>query len=509
MTSELLNLNGAAILVVDDIDANRAMLCRSLDSKGYTVAAAPSGETALELVACDAPDLILLDVQMPGMDGFEACREIKKNPATAQIPIIFITAKDETTSVVEGFRSGGVDYITKPFQEEEIFIRIETHLKNHRLTRALQEEVDRRRLAEAALEKADQQLSILSEQEAKRWGVSGFIGQSPAFSEVVNTIRKLQHFPNTNVLILGESGVGKELAARAIHYGGPNAKGPFIPVNCSAIPRDLGESVFFGHVKGAFSGATKDHRGYFEQADGGTLFLDEVGDMPLDLQVKLLRVLEDGVVEPIGSSKHRRKVQVRILAGTNSELQSSIQAGEFRKDFFFRLAGFSIDVPPLSQRREDIPLLARFFVRRLCDEMGMVAPEFTSEAIAKLSNYAFPGNVRELRNLIERALIECGGGIILPDYLHFLDSQTGPVANLKSGSHDESSSRERNLRFEEGSDEDRVLRYVATHDSISNTECRRLLNVGIHRASYLLRKLATNAYLDQTNIGRATEYRLR
>jgi DNA-binding NtrC family response regulator len=506
-----MNLRGAAILVVDDTDANRAVLCHLLDSQGYAVAAAPSGEIALKLAQSDPPELILLDVMMPGLGGFETCRRLKQLAASAHIPIIFITAQNETRSVVEGFRSGGVDYITKPFQEEEVFVRIETHLKNHRLTRALQQEVDRRERAESALKRADQQLSILSEQEAQRWGVSGFIGQSPAFSGVLDAIRKLQPFSNTNVLILGESGVGKELIARAIHYGGASAKGPFIAVNCSAIPKDLGESAFFGHVKGAFSGATADHPGYFVQADGGTLFLDEVGDMPLDLQAKLLRVIEDGVVEPVGSSSRRKRVEVRVLGGTNAELQSDIQEGVFRKDFYYRLAGYTIEVPPLRQRREDIPLLARCFLNRLSDEMGMPTPELSADALAKLESYDFPGNVRELKNVIERALIECGGGPITPEHLRILPAPVDAAAAL---AHDPVAAPEglpqtRRCRFLAGSDEDGVLRYVETHGSISNPECRHLLKVGIHRASYLLRKLTETGELQSTNVGKATEYRLR
>ena len=507
MRNKPVNLRGATILVVDDTDANRAVLCQLLDSQGYTVAAAPSGEIALKLVQSDPPELILLDVIMPGLGGFETCRRLKADPATAHIPIIFITAQDETRSVVEGFRSGGVDYIAKPFQDEEVFVRIETHLKNHRLTRALQEEVDRRERAESALKRADQQLSILSEQEARRWGVSGFIGQSPAFSEVLNAIRKLHPFSNTNVLILGESGVGKELIARAIHYGGATAKGPFIPVNCSAIPKELGESAFFGHVKGAFSGASADHPGYFAQADGGTLFLDEVGDMPLYLQTKLLRVIEDGVVEPVGSSNRRKKVEVRILAGTNAELQSDVQAGAFRKDFYFRLAGYTIEVPPLRNRREDIPLLTKYFVERFSDEMGMPTPDLSPSALARLESYHFPGNVRELKNLIERALIECGGATISSDHLSFWTTPVDPAHDDNSSAEPADSPQKRRSRFPAGTDEDRVLLYVETNGSINNPECRHLLQVGIHRASYILRKLSDSGYLERTNVGKATEYR--
>ena len=503
--NEPTDIRGASILVIDDVLTNRDVLCQSLDSRGYSVAAAPSGEIGLRLAEQDLPELILLDVMMPGMDGLETCRQLKNREVTSHIPVIFITAKDETQNLVDGFRAGGVDYIAKPFNEEEIHARIETHLKNHRLTRALELEVARRRVAESTLEHVGQRLSILTEQEARKWGVSGFIGKSVVFSAILDRIRKVQEYVHTNVLILGESGVGKELIARAIHYGSPNAKGPFVPVNCSAIPNELGESMFFGHAKGAFSGATSEQKGFFEQANGGTLFLDEVGDMPLSLQVKLLRTLEDGVVIPLGSSTRQRKVDVRVLAGTNAELQSAIGAKEFRKDFYFRLARFTIDVPALRERREDIPLLARHFMNRLSHEMGMPDSGISSEALVKLEGYGFPGNVRELRNLIERALIESGGKIESHHLMFF--------ENDEDRSSDEREPDEKNSvpkrvsRFPSGSDEEKVLRYVEAHERITNPECRQLLNVGLHRACYVLRKLAARGELQRENIGKATEYR--
>ena len=290
----------ATILIVDDVPANRNLLAQTLEPQGCELLLAPDGETALGLAHSAKPDLILLDVMMPGLNGYEACRRLKANDATKHIPIIFITAQHETPSVVEGFRAGGVDYITKPFQMEEVLARVETHLKISRLTRALQQknteleaEMARREKAEDALATADSQLSLISSREAERWGV-GMLGQSGTFAKIVEDIRKAHLAGTISVLITGESGTGKELIARAIHSGGPRAKGPFIPVNCSAVPRDLAESLFFGHVKGAFSGAQADQKGYFELAHGGTLFLDEVGEMPAALQPKLLRVLEDG-----------------------------------------------------------------------------------------------------------------------------------------------------------------------------------------------------------------------
>ena len=405
----------ATILIVDDVPANRNLLAQTLEPHGCELLLAPDGETALDLARRARPDLILLDVMMPGLNGYETCRRLKANEATRHIPIIFITAQHETPSVIEGFRAGGVDYITKPFQMEEVLVRVETHLKISRLTRALQQknaeleaEMARREKAEDALATADERLSLLSSREAERWGVAGMLGQTGPFAKIVEGIRKAQQAGTLSVLITGESGTGKELIARAIHSGGARAKGPFIPVNCSAVPRDLAESLFFGHMKGAFSGAQTDQKGYFELAHGGTLFLDEVGEMPAALQPKLLRVLEDGRITPLGATKEKQ-VDVRVVAASNVDFQKRIPAGEFRQDLYFRLARFTVVAPPLRERREDIPLLAAHFLKLFAAEMGVKTPALEAGALAALMNHSFPGNVRELKNVIEGALIESGG----------------------------------------------------------------------------------------------------
>ena len=342
------DLMSAEILIVDDIPENLNLLCQTLESKGYNIIAATSGESALQIAARTQPDLILLDIIMPGLDGFETCHRLKADKATADIPVIFITAKKEVESVLEGLRAGGVDYITKPFEEELVLLRVHNHLELHLLTqelikknRELEQEIATRKqaeverdLAEDARQAADEKLSLISQREAERWGIEGFVGKSQTIAKILEDIRRLQTTGTTSVLITGESGTGKELIARAIHFGGPKKKGPFIPVNCSAIPEDLAESSFFGHVRGAFTGATTDRKGYFELADGGTLFLDEIGEMPLQLQVKLLRVLEDGSILPLGGTTEKR-VNVRILAATNADLQAKIAAGEFREDLYF------------------------------------------------------------------------------------------------------------------------------------------------------------------------------
>ena len=426
----------AEILIVDDDPVNLNVLRQSLESEGHNIIAATNGEVALRIVTRTQPDLILLDILMPGIDGFETCRRLKTDKVTADIPVIFITAMDETESVIEGFQVGGVDYITKPFKEEEVFVRVQTHLKIHRLTqellqknRELQQQIaqrqqaeEARNQAEAALRTADEQLEMISQREAERWGIEGFIGKSQTIAQILKDVSRLQTTGTMSVLITGESGTGKELIARAIHFGSPRAKRPFIPINCSAIPRDLAESLFFGHVKGAFTGATTEQKGQFELADGGTLFLDEIGDMPLDLQSKLLRVLEDGCITPVGGT-HEKRVDVRILAATNTDLQSKIAESTFRSDLYFRLAVFTVIVPPLRDRPEDIPLLAEHFLNLLATEMGMEKkPALSQESLSALASYSFPGNVRELKNIIARALLESDGKEIQPEHLHFVST---------------------------------------------------------------------------------------
>jgi len=479
----------AEILIVDDIPENLNLLCQTLESKGYNIIAAPSGEVALQLAARTQPDLILLDIVMPGMDGFETCRRLRADNRLADIPVIFITFKIETESLVEGFRVGGVDYITKPFQEEEVLVRVQTHLKNHRLTqeltkknKELEQEIAMRKQAEAARDiaedarqTADEKLSLISQREAERWGIEGFIGQSQTIGKILEDVRRLQTTGTTSVLITGESGTGKELIARAIHFGGPRKNDPFIPTNCSAIPAGLAESLFFGHVRGAFSGATTARKGYFELADGGTLFLDEIGEMPPELQVKLLRVLQDGSFVSLGGDSEKH-VDVRILAATNADLQAKIAEGAFREDLYFRLATFTVSVPPLRERPADIPLLVNHFLQMFATEMAIEMPTLSSEALSALMDYAFPGNVRELKNIIERALIESGGSEIQPKHLHFLPDTT---------STKDKSSLEIPLNLQQA--EVFLIKRVLTQAGGNISEAARLL--GIARPT-LYRKLA-------------------
>lgn len=524
MRPDRINLAGAKILVVDDVAANRNLLSRTLESGGYTVSAAPNGEVALEIAHLDVPDLVLLDIVLPGLDGFEVCRQLKAGERTRTAPIIFITAKDEPASVVEGFRAGGVDYVTKPFQTDEVLARVETHLRISRLTQTLaernaelaaaneklQKEIDRRRLAEDAQRAADERLSVYASREAERWGIAGFVGRSPTLRRILEDVRRLQTVGGaTSVLITGESGTGKELIARAIHFGGVKADGPFLPVNCSAIPDELAESTLFGHVRGAFTGAQTDRKGCFELAHGGTLFLDEISEMPVALQPKLLRVLEDGIVLPVGATQERQ-VDTRVLAASNADFGRLLATGCFRQDLYFRLARFTVEVPPLRERREDIPLLVEHFLKLFAGEMNLPKPALSAPALAALHAYDFPGNVRELKNIVERSLIESGGAEIALEHLHFLNPGRSPVTGETGtvghpGTATGPATRTGALVL---SDEERILEHIARHGSINNTECRRLLSVDMHRAWYLLHKLHQGGQLKQESGRRWAQYRL-
>lgn len=513
------------ILIVDDQPANLDILRKTLESHDYIVLSAPNGEIALKLVSRALPDLILLDIVMPGIDGFEVCRLLKDDVQTQDIPVIFVTAKEETASVVEGFRIGGVDYITKPFVSEEVLVRVQNHLKVSRLTRELTVERDhleqvnaqlrqeiaqrkqaeqKRDEAEKAFQSVSEELTLISEQEAERWGIQGLVGQSASIAEIMEKVRQLHTIGATSVLIMGESGTGKELIARAIHFGGKRSKGRFIPINCSAIPGELVEATLFGHVRGAFTGAIQDRKGHFERASGGTLFLDEICDMSLDVQAKLLRVLEDGTFIPVGAAKERH-ADVGILAATNANLQARIQAGEFREDLYFRLARFIISVPPLRARREDISVLTNHFLKMLSQEMGRENAVLSSEALEALMDYHFPGNVRELKNIIEHALILSRGGAIGPEHLYLLDvSKPFTQANESL-----SSAEQLVLERAQTMDDENILMYIRARGSINNTQCRELLGVDKRRATHLLQKMLKYGVLVQEGKQRWSQYRLR
>jgi DNA-binding NtrC family response regulator len=416
------------ILIVDDNPANIRLLSEALEQEGHEILTASDGESGVRIASLAKPALILLDVMMPLLDGLATCRKLKSIEATRETPVIFITARQDTESVLSGFRSGAVDFIHKPFHLEEVLSRVKTHLQIGRLTRALrtrneelEAEIGRRREAEEGRRTAEERYSRLSADEALRWGIAGFVGESRTVRKIVAEIKRVFRFANTSVLIQGESGTGKELVSRAIHHGSSRAGAPFIPVNCVAIPAELAESMLFGHVRGAFTGATNDRKGWFELANHGTLFLDEIGDMPMSLQGKLLRVLEDGEILSVGSAKPV-KVDVRVIAASNADLPTKILDGSFRQDLYFRLARYVVETPPLRERLDDLPLLVGHFLQLFANEMGMTPPAVAPEAMALLEAYTFPGNVRELKNVIERALIESGGEPIRRQHIHLLEA---------------------------------------------------------------------------------------
>jgi DNA-binding NtrC family response regulator len=419
--------SSTTVLVVDDDAASLSALFECLRRDGYRVLVAQDGRSALERAANGKPALILLDVMMPDLDGFETCRRLKADPATAEIPVLFLTALADTTEKLEGFAAGAVDYLTKPFQWEEVLARVRTHLRLRSVERELKavnesleaRVVERTRELTAALAELEQLRKRLQAENVyleQELGADqrNLVGSSPALRAVLAQVARVAR-SDTTVLVTGETGTGKELIARAIHEASPRRDRPLVKLNCAAISAGLVESELFGHVKGAFTGATDRHTGRFELADGGTLFLDEVSELPLDTQVKLLRVLQEREFEPVGSTK-TQKVDVRVIAATNRHLEDVIAKGTFRADLYYRLNVFPIDVPPLRERREDIAELAEHFIGRLARKVGSDVRMLGRAARERLEAHAWPGNVRELQNTIERALIASPGTELVIDW---------------------------------------------------------------------------------------------
>jgi DNA-binding NtrC family response regulator len=368
-----------SVLVVDDDSAMRELVVSLLEDEGVHALAAGTADEALERLADFDTDVVLSDIRMPGRSGVELLGEIRElRPET---PVVLMTAFGSIDSAVEAMRAGAFDYITKPFKKDALLVALEKAFER----RALEEE--NRRLRRAL----DQTSSF-----------GDLIGASPAMRDIFALIRKIAD-GRSSVLITGESGTGKEVVARTIHFSGARAERSFVPINCTAIPEGLLESELFGHVKGAFTGAHVTKRGLFEQAGGGTLFLDEIGDMGLGLQGKLLRVLQDREVRPVGGTTSV-KIDVRIIAATNRDLREEIEAGRFRRDLFYRLNVIPIEIPPLRDRPEDVPPLAEACLRRHADGRPL---RLTAAAIERLKRGRWEGNARELENVIERAVALC------------------------------------------------------------------------------------------------------
>ncbi|NUO78539.1 sigma-54-dependent Fis family transcriptional regulator [candidate division KSB1 bacterium] len=410
------------LLIVDDTPTNIGVLFEYLTQRGFKVLVAQDGESALEQLQFSRPDLILLDVLMPGIDGFETCRRLKAQPATKDIPVIFMTALTETVDKVRGFEAGAVDYITKPIQHEELLARVTAHLTIRKLQESLikQNEALQREIAER--ERLHNEKTYLQEEIKTHYNFEEIIGVAPAMQKVFQNIERVAA-TDTTVLITGETGTGKELVARAIHNRSARKSSALIKVNCAALPSGLIESELFGHEKGAFTGATAKKKGRFELADGGTIFLDEVGELPLETQVKLLRVLQEQEFETVGGAK-TIKVNVRVIAATNRNLQDEVKKGAIRSDLFFRLNIFPIHLPALRERSEDISLLADYFMKRFAAKTNKQVNVLSPGALDLLKNYSWAGNVRELANVIERAVILCDERVLAPKHLNLTAAAT-------------------------------------------------------------------------------------
>jgi two-component system nitrogen regulation response regulator NtrX len=365
------------ILVVDDEAAIRDSLRMILEYEDYEFVGSGSGPDAIAQVQRDRPDLVLLDIKMPGMDGIEVLRKLHAIDET--LPIVMISGHGTTATAVEAVRSGAIDFLDKPLSSERVIVTVQNVVRQ----------------SELRSENRDLKLAMEAKYE--------IIGDSPAVRGVLEAVKRAAP-TNATVLLLGESGVGKELVARAIHRNSARAGQRFVQVNCAAIPEELIESELFGHEKGSFTGATEKQIGKFEQADRGTIFLDEVGDMSPKTQAKVLRVLQEQEVERLGSAR-TIKVDVRVVAATNKDLEQAIERGEFREDLYFRLNVIPIVVPPLRARPEDIPQLVQHFAKRTGDEHNLKPKRFDARALEALQRYRWRGNIRELRNTVERLMI--------------------------------------------------------------------------------------------------------
>jgi len=372
------------VLVVDDEENIRLVLRTLLKKSDYAVAEASSAEDALEQLGGFQPDFVISDVRMPGMSGIELCQELKARQSSAVV--IVMSAFGSVELAIEAMKAGAYDYISKPFKKDEVLIALRKAEERESLRR------ENRRLRQS-----------LREQQS----VGKMIGQSDAMKRVFRTIEKVAAY-TTTVLVQGESGTGKELVARAIHDLSPRAKEPFVAVNCGAIPGQLLESELFGHKRGAFTDAHADKRGLFEEAHGGTLFLDELGELPQELQVKLLRVLQEGQIRPLGSTKDK-EVDVRVLAATVRDLATEVEEGRFREDLYYRLNVLQITVPPLRDRDEDVLMLIEHFIDANNTRLGTDIRGVEAKARKTLLGYHWPGNVRELQNVIERAVVLAEG----------------------------------------------------------------------------------------------------
>jgi len=380
------------ILVIEDKESMTKMLRDALEAEGYNVISAQNGLQGINQIKGSRIDLVLTDLKLPGKDGIDILKASKEE--NQLMPVIVMTAYGSVETAVIAMKEGAFDFITKPFDIDHLLMLIKRALETQRV---LTENI------------------LLREEFASKLGLPRIIGKSEKITDVAQLVQKVAP-TKTTVLLLGESGTGKELFARAIHNLSPRRNYPFVPINCAAIPKELLESELFGHEKGSFTGADAKKFGKFELADGGTIFLDEVGDMDLILQSKLLRAIEESEIERVGGVK-TIKVDVRIIAASNKDLEKAVEDKSFREDLYYRLNVFPIKIPPLKERKEDIPLLVEYFINKYCLELKTSQKSISKDALDILMNYHWKGNVRELENTIERAIILCDGDIIKTEHI--------------------------------------------------------------------------------------------
>ncbi|MBU4069026.1 MAG: sigma-54 dependent transcriptional regulator [Proteobacteria bacterium] len=456
------------ILVVDDDDDFRWAIGNVLRAGGYKVTQAQDGEEALKLLEKDIPDLILLDYRMPGRDGISVSADIKKRiPA---LPIIMITAYAEVKYAVKAIKMGVYDYVTKPIDNNNLLFAIKRAIEQQELV----QEVEHLR-------------NILNE----RASLYKLMGNSHRISELVKLVEKVAPTSFT-VLIEGESGTGKELVARFIHDMSKVSKGPFIAVDCGAIPENLIESELFGYMKGAFTGAYVDKPGHFELADGGTLFLDEIGNLPYQAQQKILRAMQERCIQRLGA-KETKSIQVRVIAATNQPLEKDMEFGKFRPDLYFRLKEFSIKAPALRERKEDIPYLARKFMNEVQSELDKKCNGISKAALQLLVSCQWPGNVRELRNIIRQAVLLCKeNGLIKPKHLLFntniISHTSGIQSSVSSKIYDGEKSLSETIKSISQTVEKKIIADMLAETKGNKSEAARRLGIDYKT---LLRKLKT------------------
>lgn len=445
------------ILVIDDEENMRHMLTLMLTRQGYIVESASNGVNGLAGIREKVYDFVLCDIRMPEMDGKAfLARAIKEQ---VRVPIIMMSAYGTIETAVECMKMGAYDFISKPFKKDEIVM-------------VLKKAEERERLKE--------ENSHLRAVAAGKFSFDGIISHNPGMEEIFLQIKKVSDL-KTTVLVLGESGTGKELVARAIHKNGSRVSGPFVAVNCGAIPENLLESELFGHVRGAFTDASADKTGLFELADGGTLFLDEVGEMPPALQVKLLRVLQEEEIRRVGANLSK-KVNVRVVSATSRDLQADVSSGLFREDLYFRLNVFCLQLPPLRKRVEDIPLLVDYFINKSLNVSGRQNLRLDPDAMRCLIAYGWPGNIRELENAIERALILCDGDRIKIDNLPLA------VRSTVGESHTSFLGEDLSIKKAEAAIERELIRKALARTGGNRTQAARILEISHRSLLYKLKE---------------------